>query len=102
MRYSIGERIKNKREACGLTQKQLARLIDVNEAVVSNWETGKNRPNTDVLKKLCDALSCTADCLLDLSVSVPSFTSDAQKVAKAYETAEEKTKKIVRCVLGLD
>lgn len=46
MRYSIGERIKNKREACGLTQKQLARLIDVNEAVVSNWETGKNRPNT--------------------------------------------------------
>ena len=40
MLYEIGLRIREFREARGMTQRQLAREIGVNEAVISNWETG--------------------------------------------------------------
>jgi transcriptional regulator with XRE-family HTH domain len=36
--------IRQKRSELGLTQAQLANLIDVDKQSVSNWECGRNEP----------------------------------------------------------
>ena len=36
--------IRKLREKRGLTQLQLAQLLDVNQFTISNWEQGKNKP----------------------------------------------------------
>ena len=49
MKYEIGARIRAFREARGLTQKELADRLQINNNRVSNWEQGINRPDADML-----------------------------------------------------
>ncbi len=59
--------IKQKRLALGLTQKQLANLLDVEQNTVSQWESDKRFPKKEMLRKLTNILQCTADDLLEIS-----------------------------------
>ena len=102
MLYEIGANIKNLRESRGMTQKQLAMNIGVTEAVISNWETGKNRPNVDVLKKLCAALEVSADELLGTRTEFAEpISQDARSVAVCFDRAEEKRRRIIKEILEL-
>ena len=102
MLYEIGANIKNLRESRGMTQKQLAMNIGVTEAVISNWETGKNRPNVDVLKKLCAALEVSADELLGTGTEFTgAISSNARSVAMSFDRAEEKRRRIIKEILEL-
>ena len=55
----ICERIKHYRELTGMEQKALARLIGVTPNAVSNWETGRSRPDVNLLPGICGALNIT-------------------------------------------
>lgn len=41
----FGARLRNIREAVGLTQAELARRIDVSKQTLASWETGHRTPN---------------------------------------------------------
>jgi len=41
---SLGEKLRARRQALGLSQKQFARELGVNESTVVRWEKGKRRP----------------------------------------------------------
>ena len=56
--------IKNARKAKGLTQTELAKIVGVTQGNLSAWETDRWKPDMDSLKKLCEALNCSADYLL--------------------------------------
>lgn len=56
-------RIKELREAMGLTRVQLADSLGVTVVAVRKWETGLAMPNADKLPILADALHCTIDAL---------------------------------------
>ena len=56
--------IKNARKAKGLTQTELAQIVGVTQGNLSAWETDRWKPDMDSLKKLCEALNCSADYLL--------------------------------------
>jgi len=51
-----GERIKEIRMDLGLTMEEFAKRIDdkAKSGTVSNWETGKNLPNNNRLKKIAE------------------------------------------------
>jgi transcriptional regulator with XRE-family HTH domain len=53
----LGARIKEIRKARGLTQEQLAEMIDVEQKHVSRIESGKNYPTIDRLEKIAAALN---------------------------------------------
>src|SRR5262245_22717193 len=53
----IGELIRQKREAAGLTQSELAAQLGVGKAIVSRWERGHKRPGVTVLRKLSAVLA---------------------------------------------
>lgn len=44
------------RGACGITQTELARLIEVNQGKVSRWEDGLSEPGEDEIARLTEAL----------------------------------------------
>jgi len=52
------------RKRAGFTQRQLADLVEVDQAAVSNWELGKSEPQKKTLPKIAKALGCTVDELL--------------------------------------
>ena len=42
---------------CGLTQKQLARLLRVNEMSIVNWELNRTTPATRLMKRVAEFLN---------------------------------------------
>jgi transcriptional regulator with XRE-family HTH domain len=60
----MGEKIRQARENAGLTQKQLAEALGLDQSAVSNWETGKSEPVINNLRRLADILGCNPADLL--------------------------------------
>lgn len=60
----VGESIAELRRAKGLTQAQLAEMIDLEQEAVSRWERGTRVPTLLRLQQLSDALECSVDQLL--------------------------------------
>ncbi len=50
----IGEFLKTLRKQKGLTQEQLAEIVNVSDRTVSRWENGHNLPDLDVLIEIAD------------------------------------------------
>ena len=55
-RYLTGATIKGLRERRGLTQAQLAELLNVSDKAVSKWETGAGYPDITLLEPIAGAL----------------------------------------------
>lgn len=56
--------VKKAREKSGMTQKELALELGVDQSTVSLWEIGKTQPRAKLLPKLAKILGCTTDMLL--------------------------------------
>ena len=53
----IGKNIRYYREKMGYSQEQLAQLLFVTRQTVSNYETGRSRPDVETLVKLAGLLN---------------------------------------------
>ena len=58
-----GDRIKNRREALGLSREYLASATAVSVSTVYRWELSKNPPLRDTMQKVADVLQ-TEPCAL--------------------------------------
>lgn len=54
----MGEKIKQRREAAGMSQKQLAAMIGVDASTISLWENGVTSPKMGNLIKLAELFEC--------------------------------------------
>ena len=62
----IGENIKKFRKESGLSQQELANLININQSNVSRWEKDISRPDYETLIKLAEVLGVTINDILDV------------------------------------
>lgn len=62
--YKFGNFLCASRETLGLTQKELARILDVSDKAVSKWENGQAVPRMETLEKLAQVYGITADELI--------------------------------------
>lgn len=60
----IGKNIKALRECKNLTQEQLAETLFVTRQTVSNYETGRSRPDIEMLTKIADVLDVDANTVI--------------------------------------
>lgn len=60
-----GAKIRQRREALGMTQQELADRLCVTIQAVSQWENGRTQPDSDRILMLAKLLGTTADALLD-------------------------------------
>ena len=66
MKYLIGKKIAEIRKECGLTQKQVAKLLNKSETGFASWEQGLSEPSVNDIRLLCKIFQCTSDYLLGL------------------------------------
>lgn len=52
------------REKVGLTQREVAEKLGIDQSAVSLWETGKTSPRAAILVKLAELYCCSVDDLL--------------------------------------
>jgi transcriptional regulator with XRE-family HTH domain len=64
VRESLGDRIRRRRLAKGLTQTELGRLIGVSQRVVAYYELKGSSPPPGILVKIADVLAVSTDVLL--------------------------------------
>lgn len=62
-----GEKIKNLRKEKGLTQEQLADLINIGRSALSLYEIEARQPDPETLKNIANALNVSTDYLLGRS-----------------------------------
>ena len=62
---TLGEKIKEARKQCGLSQEQLAEKMAVSRSAVAKWEANNGLPDIDNLKALAQLLNVSIDYLLD-------------------------------------
>lgn len=62
--YVTGAAIRRLREARGLTQAQLAAMLEVSDKAVSKWETARGLPDISLLEPLSAALGVSVTELL--------------------------------------
>ena len=76
----IGSFIAARRQAQGLTQRQVADRLSVSDKTISKWETGRGLPEVSLLLPLCEVLDITVNDLL---------TGETVSEARYREQAEE-------------
>ena len=58
---AIGMKIKERRQALGITQEAIANYLDVNASHISNIEGGRAHPSLTALVKIANFLECSID-----------------------------------------
>ena len=67
---TLGEKIREARRKCGLSQEQLAEKMSVSRSAIAKWETDKGLPDVGNLKVLARLLNVSVDHLLDETQTV--------------------------------
>lgn len=62
---SLGDRIREKRKAKGISGQQLGDVFGISRSSVSDWERGATRPDPDKLVRLAQALDTSVEYLLE-------------------------------------
>lgn len=73
----LPEKLKNLRKQYGLSQKEIAKRLNVSPSIVSGYETGERTPSLDVLISLSYLFNCSTDYLLGRDSNTPKRVIDA-------------------------
>ena len=63
----LGQRLKKLRESAGLSQKQIADCLSVNQSLVSKIEAGERTASSTQIEAICNIVCYPADKLMDES-----------------------------------
>lgn len=80
----IGNLLKKLRSEKGLTQEQLAEILNVSNRTVSRWETGSNMPDISLLVEIADFYD----------ISIPEIINGERKSEKMNEELKETVLKV--------
>ena len=64
MEITIGENIRRLRREKGMTQEQLAEVLNVTNAAVSKWERGDSLPDITMLFPIAEFFGVSVDNLM--------------------------------------
>ena len=96
---SFNERLKQVRENKNLTQQEVADEIGKKKNSISDWETGKARPDVDILVKLCKLYKISADSLFEEFDDVENkgeiLSADELHLIKNYRNLKPDAKEFV-------
>ena len=109
----FGEKLKILRRKRGLTQAQLADILNISPSAVGMYEQGRREPDNNMLAKICVLLNTSTDFLLglenrenDSDIEVNDFIDEFTASLRAYPglmfngfpVSSEDREKIVRAI----
>ena len=90
---TLGEKIKDARKQCGLSQEQLAEKMSISRSAIAKWETDKGLPDIDNLKALASFLNVSVDYLLDDGERIDELVTREAYDLTSYGKGSKKKKK---------
>ena len=90
---TLGEKIKDARKQCGLSQEQLAEKMSISRSAIAKWETDKGLPDIDNLKALAGFLNVSVDYLLDDEERIDELVTREAYDLASYGKGSKKRKK---------
>jgi len=96
--YEIGQRIRKKRKAAGLSQDQLAEKVGISTTHMSHIETGNTKLSLPVFVELAEALEVRTDELLyDAAPANRSVSID--EIIKMLEHCDSRQLRIMEDII---
>ena len=82
----FGAKIADLRKKKGLTQAQLAEMLNISNKTISRWETGEGYPEVTLLSPLAKALGVTVD---EMLAEPEPETESVQEQPDRFESFEQ-------------
>ena len=99
----LAERLKQLRAEKGMTQVQLAQMLDVSKGTIAMWETSKRKPSFEILSKLSDIFDRRMDYILGYSDDASSPQPPEEELDQlGCWAAEDSMRETVMQYLRLD
>lgn len=92
----ICERIRYYREKIGMERKSFAAALGVTGNAVSNWETGRTRPDVNLIPKICEALFISPYQLFDMESPRTLFSDEELELVDHFRELTLGNKRAVR------
>lgn len=86
---NIGNNLVKLREAKGLKQYELAKLINVSDKTISSYENNRSLPNIEILVLLANALDTNIDTILGLNKDNANTINDTYKKKNLRDTIKK-------------
>jgi transcriptional regulator with XRE-family HTH domain len=83
---SMGDRLRQARQARGMSLRRLAEVLGVSPSLISQVETGRARPSVNTLYAMATELGISLDRLLFMDTAPPSRGITPDSLAGAVET----------------
>jgi transcriptional regulator with XRE-family HTH domain len=84
---SMGDRLRQARQARGLSLRRLATVVGVSPSLISQVETGRAKPSVNTLYALANELGISLDTLLFMDTQPPAGDGDAAALSEPIETS---------------
>ena len=106
--FGLGEKIKNLRIDKGITQPELAKILNVSNAVISFWENNQNEPKATYLKALAEYFQVSVDYLLGLendygikptAPNCDAYTAEERQLVTKYRELNPACKKLINTTI---
>lgn len=101
MKKEIGKRIKEFRKLAKLSQVELAEKLSVTNRAVSNWESGANGVDVELIPAICEALHISPNDLMD-TPSVQTLSPEALEFARRFDKLDAHGKRVVCAVMDIE
>jgi transcriptional regulator with XRE-family HTH domain len=94
----IGQFIAEQRKKNGLTQMQLAEMLNITDRAVSKWETGKSLPDSSIMLELCQILNISVNDLLSGEVvTMDNYNKELENnLLEMVKQKQEADKRLLR------
>jgi len=85
---SLGQKLKEYRLKAGKSQKELADLLGVSRATLASWETGRRKPDYEILRNIAAIFNCSVDVLIEAETTVEDPFDDEDLTMMFYDVKE--------------
>lgn len=92
----VGRRIQEARKARGITQSELAQMVDLSTKYVSNIECGFKTPKLNTFIAIANALQCDANTLLSDVLDITTGQESALVSKKLLNLPAEEQRRLLR------
>lgn len=76
---TVGERLLDLRKKKGLSQEEVANILNVSRQTISKWETGESSPDFDKIVPICELYEITSDELITGKKEVALLEAEDKK-----------------------
>lgn len=94
-----GKIIRQYRKARGLTQHDLAKLVNVSEKTISSWEVDRTEPKMEAVENLAAALGISKSELIGEELTENKLSEREKALLIAYRNATREIRRAAEAVL---